>query len=294
MAQFSNVIGSDETLPVTQHHDVYPFIDPNQYFSSQTFKGQVVLITGASRGIGQELALQYSKAGASLVLVSRRQEGLDETRAAILKDVPSAQVVTFPADVKDPTKAEEAVKLATSRFGRLDVLIANAGAVSAFDKPLADKDANEWWNTFEVNVRGVYNYLRAATHAILETKGSIIVVSSTAAQLRFPHGSDYGTSKFALGRLIEFAALEQPDLRVFVLHPGVIETALVGGADLSGLSFDTAALPAATALTISAGKAEWLRGRFWSSNWDIGEGEVNWKEKTLEHNGLVNKLFIPD
>jgi hypothetical protein len=55
---------------------------------------------------------------------------------------------------------------------------------------------------------------------------------------------------------------EHPDLRVFALHPGVIETVLVGEAELSGLTFDTAALPAATALTISAGKAEWLRGRF--------------------------------
>ncbi|KAI0288740.1 NAD-P-binding protein [Russula brevipes] len=293
MAQFSDIIGFDETLPVTQHHDVYPFIYPNQYFSSQTFKGQVVLITGASRGIGQEFALYYARAGASLVLVSRRQDTLDETRAAVLKEVPGAEVVTFPADVKDPVKAEDAVKVATSRFGRLDVLIANAGALSAFDKPLADKDANEWWNTFEVNVRGVYNYLRAATHAILETKGSIIVVSSAVAQLRFLLGSDYCTSKFALGRLIEFAALEHPGLRVFALHPGVIQTALVTESGLPPPSFDTAALPAATALTISAGKAEWLRGRYWSSNWDISEGEVNWKEKTLKHNGLVSKLFIP-
>ncbi|KAI0288744.1 NAD-P-binding protein [Russula brevipes] len=276
MAQVSDIIGFDETLPVTQHHDVYPFIDPNQYFSSQTFK---------------------VKAGASLVLVSRRQDTLDETRAAVLKEVPGAEVVTFPADVKDPVKAEDAVKAATSRFGRLDVLIANAGAVSAFDKPLADKDANEWWNTFEVNVRGVYNYLRAATHAILETKGSIIVVTSSAAQLRFPHASDYSTSKFALGRLIEFAALEHPGLRVFALHPGVIQTAMVTGTGLPpppSFAFDTAALPAATALTISAGKVEWLRGRYWSSNWDISEGEISWKEKTLKHNGLVSKLFIPD
>jgi NAD(P)-dependent dehydrogenase (short-subunit alcohol dehydrogenase family) len=113
---------------------VYPFIDSNQYFSSQAFKGQVVLVTGASRGIGREVALYYAKAGASLVLVSRKQETLDETRAAILKEVPGAEVLTFPADVKDPVKAEEAVKVATSRFGRLDVLIANAAAVSAFDK----------------------------------------------------------------------------------------------------------------------------------------------------------------
>lgn len=113
---------------------VYPFIDSNQYFSSQAFKGQVVLVTGASRGIGREVALYYAKAGASLVLVSRKQETLDETRAAILIEVPAAEVLTFPADVKDPVKAEEAVKVATSRFGRLDVLIANAGALSAFDK----------------------------------------------------------------------------------------------------------------------------------------------------------------
>jgi hypothetical protein len=147
----ASFIGLDETLPVTEHHEcvfilsistwpikspcsVYPFIDPNQYFSSQTFKDQVVLITGASRGIGRELALYYARAGASLVLVSRRQETLDETRDAVLKEVPGADVVTFVADVKDPAKAEEAVKVATSRFGRLDILVANAGAISAFDK----------------------------------------------------------------------------------------------------------------------------------------------------------------
>ncbi|KAI0288742.1 hypothetical protein BC826DRAFT_971380 [Russula brevipes] len=304
MAQLSDIIGFDETLPVTQHHDreilhsVYPFIDPNQYFSSQTFKGQVVLITGASRGIGQELALYYARAGASLVLVSRRQDTLDETRAAVLKEVPGAEVVTFPADVKDPVKAEDAVKAATSRFGRLDILIANAGAVSAFDKPLADKDANEWWNTFEVNVRGVYNYLRAATHAILETKGSIIVVTSAVAQLRLLHGSDYCTSKFALGRLIEFAVLATLYRTSWFAYirasPRRDSNRIAFGGWFTPQpqpSFDTVALPVATALTISAGKAEWLRGRFWSSNWDISEGEVNWKEKTLKHNGLLGSII---
>jgi len=120
--------------PLIATTSAYPYVDPHQYFSSQAFKGQVVLVTGASRGIGQEVAFYYAKAGASLVLVSRKQETLDETRAAILKEVPGAEVATFPADVKDPVKAEEAVKVATSRFGRLDVVIANAAALSAFDK----------------------------------------------------------------------------------------------------------------------------------------------------------------
>jgi len=292
---FANIIGFDETLPVTQHHDIYPFINPNQYFSSQAFKNKAVLITGASRGIGQEIALFYAKAGASLVLVSRKQETLDDTKTAILKEVPGAEVVTFPADVKDPVKAEEAVKVAISRFGRLDVVIANAAVLSAFDKPLAAKDANEWWNTFEVNVRGVYNYIRAATPAILETKGSIVVVTSAVAQLRIPFSSDYSTSKFTLGRLVEFAALEYPELRIFAIHPGLIRTALTeeSGIYEPSVPTDTIALPAATTLAISAGKAEWLRGRYWSCNWDMKEGETNWKEKTLKQNGLVEKLFIP-
>lgn len=142
----ANIVGMDENLPVTQHHEfvptfvtstllllshsVYPFVDPNQHYTSQAFKGQVVLITGASRGIGQEAALQYARAGASLVLVSRKQETLNETRAAILKELPGTEVVTFVADVKDPVSAEEAVKVAKSRFGRLDVLVANAGVTS--------------------------------------------------------------------------------------------------------------------------------------------------------------------
>jgi NADPH:quinone reductase-like Zn-dependent oxidoreductase len=152
MAGFSsaNIVGMDENLPVTQHHEfvptfvistllllshsVYPFIDPKQHYTSQAFKGQVVLITGASRGIGQEAALQYARAGASLVLVSRKQETLNETRAVVLKELPGTEVVTFVADVKDPVSAEEAVKLTKSRFGRLDVLVANAGAASPGDK----------------------------------------------------------------------------------------------------------------------------------------------------------------
>jgi NAD(P)-dependent dehydrogenase (short-subunit alcohol dehydrogenase family) len=93
-----------------------------------------VLITGASRGIGAQIALQYARAGASLSLVARTQAALDASKDAILGEHPSAQVLTFPADVRDVKKAEEVVAATVARFGRLDILVANAGALRPVDK----------------------------------------------------------------------------------------------------------------------------------------------------------------
>jgi NAD(P)-dependent dehydrogenase (short-subunit alcohol dehydrogenase family) len=110
---------------------VYPFIDPKVHYDAQTLAGRVVLITGASRGIGLETALHFVRAGASLTIVARKQEALDASRDTILRERPSAQVFTFPADVRDVKKAEEAVAATVTRFGRLDILVANAGSLRA-------------------------------------------------------------------------------------------------------------------------------------------------------------------
>jgi NAD(P)-dependent dehydrogenase (short-subunit alcohol dehydrogenase family) len=113
---------------------VYPTIDPKVHYDAQTFANKVVLITGASRGIGAQIALQYARAGASLSLVARTQAALDASKDAILREHPSAQVLTFPADVRDVTRAEEVVASTVFHFGRLDILIANAGALRPMDK----------------------------------------------------------------------------------------------------------------------------------------------------------------
>jgi len=93
-----------------------------------------VLITGASRGIGAQTALQYARAGALLSLVARTQSALDGSKDAILREHPSAKVLTFPADVRDVKKAEEVVAATVAHFGRLDILIANAGILRPMDK----------------------------------------------------------------------------------------------------------------------------------------------------------------
>ena len=93
-----------------------------------------MLITGASRGIGAEIALQYARAGANLTLVARSPAGLNATRDAILRERPSAQVLVFPGEVQDVAKAEEAVATTVRQFGRLDILVANAGLVRPMDQ----------------------------------------------------------------------------------------------------------------------------------------------------------------
>jgi NAD(P)-dependent dehydrogenase (short-subunit alcohol dehydrogenase family) len=108
---------------------VYPLIDPQSHYDSQTYVGKVVLITGASRGIGLETAIYYARAGASVTIVARKEETLNIARDKILADQPSAQVLTFPADVRDVKKVEEAVATTVARFGRLDILVANAAAI---------------------------------------------------------------------------------------------------------------------------------------------------------------------
>ncbi|KAH9013958.1 NAD-P-binding protein [Lactarius hengduanensis] len=296
MDSFQSIVGYEEELPVTNHHDIYSAIDPKEAFANQTYRRKVVLITGASRGIGQETAITYAKAGANVTIAGRSQETLDKTAAIIHAAVSGAQVLAVPTDVRDPNATEAAVQATLERFGRLDVLIANAGAAGNCILKMGDRDPDQWWNTFEVNVRGVYNTVRASLSALEKTSGRIVVVSSNAAQLRIPHTSDYAISKHAVSRLVEFIALEYPKLTVFSLHPGAIKTQIV---EESGFAFpddfpnDTLQLPAATMLYLTSGRLDWLSGKYLAATWDISEIERDWKEKVQAGSVLINKLAIP-
>ncbi|KAI0064851.1 NAD(P)-binding protein [Artomyces pyxidatus] len=281
------LIGIDEVLTnISWRHE-------HIHFEGQTYKGKVVLVTGASRGIGQETALEYARAGASLVIVSREQATLNATKEIILKAVPDAQVVAFTADVRDTKRVAEALDVTIEKFGRLDVLVANAGVAGRFANVFGSKDPDEWWSVMEVNIRGVYNFVHFSLPHLRVSKGYAVLISSAAAFLRIPMASDYCMSKQALGRIAEYIKLEVPEVKSFALHPGSIATETGRGTGSQFPMIDSLQLPAATCLYLTSGKTDYLDGRFVSANWDLSEVEKDWKEKIVSQNGLVSKLHIP-
>ena len=112
---------------------VYPLIDPTYAFATQSFSGNYVFITGASRGIGRTTAITFAKAGAGVAISARSEQALGETKALILQEVPKAKVEVYVADVTKIEEMEAALKSAIKVFGGLDVVIANAGAANSFD-----------------------------------------------------------------------------------------------------------------------------------------------------------------
>ncbi|KAJ7158000.1 NAD-P-binding protein [Mycena crocata] len=297
MLNVNNIVGMDEDFPgATYRTNVYPLIDPSPHYTAQSFAGKVVFITGASRGIGAETAQQYARAGASLALAARNLDVLDAMKTRIVEETPSAHVLTFALDVVHTKDVERAVVETIAQFGRIDILIANAGQAGEWTRPMLDKDPDEWWSLVEMNIRGTFNSVYFTLPHLLKTDGCMVVVGSKSAQLRIPFASDYGVAKHALGRFIEQVHLEYPTIKMFLLHPGAIPTETGRGTkvppETAPLS-DTVALPAATMLHLTAGKADWLDGRYVSANWDLGEIEEKWKAKILEKGGLVNKLYIP-
>jgi NAD(P)-dependent dehydrogenase (short-subunit alcohol dehydrogenase family) len=113
-------------IKIVHTNSIYPAIDPRLAYESQAYKGKTVLITGASRGIGAETALQYAKCGASIALIARRKETLQSVKSEILQTVPKADIRLFVADVSDKEAMKQAVDGVANAFGRLDIVIANA------------------------------------------------------------------------------------------------------------------------------------------------------------------------
>ncbi|KAK3113990.1 hypothetical protein LTR53_008127 [Teratosphaeriaceae sp. CCFEE 6253] len=278
-------------------HDVYPFIDPTQNLRTAA-AGKTVLVTGAGTGIGRGIGESFALAGASsLILVARRAEKLEETRASIDELTPDCRVtVASGVDVADRASIEQLFKSLAHDVP--DVIVSNAASSSSAS--IADSDPGLWWQGMEVNVRGPYLIARSYIHAARaagKTGGRIINVSSNNAWRYIPGLSSYAASKAALNTLTEYidneCLTDGSGIRSVAMHPGGVPTDMARLAgipeNLMRLMIDQPALPGATAVYLSTQRADFLMGRFVSSTWDMEQLE-GVKERVLEEDLLRSRV----
>ncbi len=182
---------------------------------------RVVLVTGSTSGIGEATARRFAAAGDSVVLNSARSVEAGERLAG---EIPGSCYVR--ADISDTDDCDRLVAEVASRFGRLDVLVNNAGTTEFIaHRDLAAATVDVWRRIYEVNVFGTWQLTVAAMELLRASKGSVVNVTSLAGVRQLGSSIPYATSKAALNHLTSLLAkVVGPDVRVNAVAPGQIDT----------------------------------------------------------------------
>jgi NADP-dependent 3-hydroxy acid dehydrogenase YdfG len=180
---------------------------------------RVLVITGASTGIGAATARQAADAGYSVVLAARSQDKLE----ALVSELGEQRALAVPTDVTSWEDNERLVGAAIERFGRIDVVFANAGFGAA--RGWLKETPEHWRDMVLTNVLGAAYTLRAAIPAVKETKGHLLVTGSVAGRRVMP-GSLYSCTKWAITAMGEAVRqdLNETGVRVTVIEPGMVDT----------------------------------------------------------------------
>ncbi len=185
-------------------------------------QNKVVVITGASQGIGAAAARVFAGAGAKVALLARNSTKIADLAAEIGPD----NAIALPCDVSNWDQTRQAVAAAAARFGRLDVLINNAGVIEPMAR-LADSDPALWDRAVDINLKGVYHGIRAALPMMkAQGAGTIITTSSGAATSPYDGWSGYCSSKAGALMLTRALHLEEGanGIRALGLSPGTVAT----------------------------------------------------------------------
>ncbi|MEQ5869730.1 SDR family oxidoreductase [Sagittula sp. NFXS13] len=195
--------------------------------------GKVVLITGASRGIGAQAARAFAAAGAKVALVARGSDAIAELAGEI-----GASAVAIPCDISRYWEMEQAVANCVIAHGGLDIVVNNAGVIEPIAH-LADADPDAWGTVIDINLKGVFHGLRAALPGMLsQGHGTVLTIGSGAAHGPVEAWSHYCASKAGAFMLTKMAHKEYGDkgIRAISLSPGTVATQMQKEIKASGVN----------------------------------------------------------
>jgi NAD(P)-dependent dehydrogenase (short-subunit alcohol dehydrogenase family) len=264
------------------HNKPYPYIDPTR--PELSAKGKNVVITGGGTGIGRAIGVAFAKAGAkSVVILGRRADKLEEGKKAISAAAGSETTVSYKS--VDLTKKQDTVAAfdaIAQEFGKINVLVANASVYGEAGK-IADLTAEGLMSTVELNAVTVLHTFQAfLPHA---AEGAVVIHSNTSMSHMAPWAGAgaYPLSKALSLKLMDYIAVENPQLRVISTQPCWTPTDLNGNASEAPDSPD---LAGHTFVWLASPEAEFLRNKFVWSNWDAEE-LVARKEEILSNKFLL-------
>lgn len=198
---------------------------------ARELEGTVALVTGASSGIGEATALALAARGARVALAARRRERLEILAERIRSDGGAALVLE--SDITDERAARDAVERSIAEFGRLDVLINNAGLMLL--GPIPDADLTEWQRMIDINVKGLLYCAHAALPHLLRAAqqeprrvADLVNISSVAGRVARANAGVYNATKFAVNAFSEALRQEvtRKHVRVALVEPGLVDTEL--------------------------------------------------------------------
>jgi len=184
--------------------------------------GRVVLITGATSGIGKATALRFAASGAHIAAVGRRESALDELKEQVLAS--GGECLCIPAELSVDAECGDVVAKTVTHFGGIDVLVNAAGHLSS--GTIETTQLGSWDAMLNINLRSAFLLMQHALASLVERKGNIVNVSSVTGLRAFPGVLAYCVSKAGLDQLTRCAALELASrgVRVNAVNPGVVVT----------------------------------------------------------------------
>ncbi|MBH0195270.1 MAG: SDR family oxidoreductase [Nitrospira sp.] len=187
-------------------------------------EGKVAVITGGNAGIGEAVAKRFALEGASVVVTGRRQQELDRVVKIVRQS--NGRALAVAGSVTDEAHAQDVVRKTIDSFGRIDMLVNNAG-IGDFGKRLHEIDDATWDKIFDINLTGVFRMTRAIVPQMLKQGcGSIVNISSVASVVGIPGLSAYSASKGGLDALTRAVAIDyaKDGIRCNVVNPALIDT----------------------------------------------------------------------